>query len=205
MAVHANRLLIDSDKWLPRPRNESRTKHVTGIWLVCQPIKRRFFPSGVLALAHHSGRPFSRTSDFSPRQDAIANDTQHRPPCRRKSSSGPASPSASTLATYVSTTFSERTSEKSEDTVKQEELDWTRQLTGYFAIQKVTPRQPKPRVSRMKGHLSKRTSFVRDVVKEVAGYVPKFPNGTTSTGQRNTNTVSSQSRPIRAPRYRTPP
>lgn len=38
-------------------------------------------------------------------------------------------------------------------------------------IQIVTPRQPKPRVSRMKGHLSKRTAFVRDIVKEVAGYV----------------------------------
>ncbi|GKT55357.1 60S ribosomal protein L36 [Colletotrichum tofieldiae] len=29
-----------------------------------------------------------------------------------------------------------------------------------------------PRVSRTKGHLSKRTSFVRDVVKEVAGLAP---------------------------------
>lgn len=29
----------------------------------------------------------------------------------------------------------------------------------------------KPRVSRTKGHLSKRTAFVREVVKEVAGYV----------------------------------
>ena len=37
--------------------------------------------------------------------------------------------------------------------------------------QKVTPRQPKQRVSRTKGHLSKRTAFVRDVVKEVSGYV----------------------------------
>ncbi|RMY73604.1 hypothetical protein D0863_03770 [Hortaea werneckii] len=31
---------------------------------------------------------------------------------------------------------------------------------------------PKPRVSRMKGHLSKRTAFVRDVVKEVSGLAP---------------------------------
>lgn len=38
-------------------------------------------------------------------------------------------------------------------------------------MQKVTPRQVKPRVSRMRGHLSKRTQFVREVVKEVAGYV----------------------------------
>lgn len=30
----------------------------------------------------------------------------------------------------------------------------------------------KPRISRTKGHLSKRTSFVRDVVREVAGYAP---------------------------------
>lgn len=44
-------------------------------------------------------------------------------------------------------------------------------LTTFPAPQKVTPRQSKPRVSRMKGHLSKRTAFVRDVVKEVAGYV----------------------------------
>ncbi|KAI6795540.1 hypothetical protein KC332_g16657, partial [Hortaea werneckii] len=40
---------------------------------------------------------------------------------------------------------------------------------GLNAGHKVTPRQPKPRVSRMKGHLSKRTAFVRDVVKEVSG------------------------------------
>jgi hypothetical protein len=39
----------------------------------------------------------------------------------------------------------------------------------------VTPRTPKPRVSRTKGHLSKRTGFVRDIVKEVMGYVePDF-------------------------------
>ncbi|TKA72791.1 60S ribosomal protein L36 [Friedmanniomyces simplex] len=43
---------------------------------------------------------------------------------------------------------------------------------GLNAGHKVTPRQPKPRVSRMKGHLSKRTSFVRDIVKEVAGHAP---------------------------------
>lgn len=38
-------------------------------------------------------------------------------------------------------------------------------------LQKVTPRDAKPRISRTKGHLSKRTAFVRDIVKEVAGYV----------------------------------
>ncbi|PSK55208.1 60S ribosomal protein L36 [Elsinoe australis] len=43
---------------------------------------------------------------------------------------------------------------------------------GINAGHKVTPRQVKPRVSRMKGHLSKRTAFVRDVVKEVAGLAP---------------------------------
>ncbi|KAM0690462.1 hypothetical protein Q7P36_009229 [Cladosporium allicinum] len=37
---------------------------------------------------------------------------------------------------------------------------------------KVTPRQSKPRVSRTKGHLSKRTAFVRDIVKEVSGLAP---------------------------------
>lgn len=36
-------------------------------------------------------------------------------------------------------------------------------------LQKTTPRVVKPRVSRTKGHLSKRTAFVREVVKEVAG------------------------------------
>lgn len=38
-------------------------------------------------------------------------------------------------------------------------------------LQKVTPRDAKPRISRTKGHLSKRTAFVREIVKEVAGYV----------------------------------
>ena len=37
--------------------------------------------------------------------------------------------------------------------------------------QKVTPRESKPRISRTKGHLSKRTAFVREIVKEVSGYV----------------------------------
>ena len=36
---------------------------------------------------------------------------------------------------------------------------------------KVTRRELKPRVSRTKGRLSKRTAFVREIVKEVAGYV----------------------------------
>jgi large subunit ribosomal protein L36e len=46
--------------------------------------------------------------------------------------------------------------------------------------QQVTPRQPKQRVSRMKGHLSKRTAFVRDIVKEVSGYV----KGNSGIGRR---------------------
>merc|ERR1711963_81242 len=37
---------------------------------------------------------------------------------------------------------------------------------------KTTARVVKPRVSRTKGHLSKRTAFVREVVKEVAGLAP---------------------------------
>ncbi|PHH67265.1 hypothetical protein CDD81_3034 [Ophiocordyceps australis] len=37
---------------------------------------------------------------------------------------------------------------------------------------KTTPRVCKPRVSRTKGNLSKRTAFVREIVKEVAGPAP---------------------------------
>ncbi|KAI6249625.1 60S ribosomal protein L36 [Erysiphe necator] len=37
---------------------------------------------------------------------------------------------------------------------------------------KTQPRTPKPRVSRTKGHLSKRTAFVREIVKEVSGMAP---------------------------------
>ncbi|KAH9825388.1 60S ribosomal protein L36 [Teratosphaeria destructans] len=36
----------------------------------------------------------------------------------------------------------------------------------------LTPRTPAARISRRKGHLSKRTAFVREVVKEVAGLAP---------------------------------
>ncbi|EME39696.1 hypothetical protein DOTSEDRAFT_75371 [Dothistroma septosporum NZE10] len=45
-------------------------------------------------------------------------------------------------------------------------------VVGLNSGHQVTPRQPKPRISRMKGHLSKRTAFVRDVVKEVSGLAP---------------------------------
>jgi len=43
---------------------------------------------------------------------------------------------------------------------------------GINAGYKTTARTPKPRISRTKGHLSKRTAFVRDIVKEVAGLAP---------------------------------
>ena len=39
-------------------------------------------------------------------------------------------------------------------------------------IQKTTARVVKPRISRSKGQMSKRTAFVRDIVKEVAGLAP---------------------------------
>jgi len=38
--------------------------------------------------------------------------------------------------------------------------------------QKVTPLQPPTRISRSKGRLAKRTEFVREIVKEVAGLAP---------------------------------
>ncbi|ROT40040.1 ribosomal protein L36e [Sodiomyces alkalinus F11] len=37
---------------------------------------------------------------------------------------------------------------------------------------KTTPRVSKPRVSSLKGRLSKRTAFVRDIVREVSGLSP---------------------------------
>ncbi|KAF2876230.1 ribosomal protein L36e [Massariosphaeria phaeospora] len=37
---------------------------------------------------------------------------------------------------------------------------------------KVTPRTPAARISRRKGHLSKRTAFVREITREVAGLAP---------------------------------
>ncbi|EKG14996.1 Ribosomal protein L36e [Macrophomina phaseolina MS6] len=43
---------------------------------------------------------------------------------------------------------------------------------GLNAGHKVTPRTPKTKISRTKGHLSKRTAFVREVVKEVSGLAP---------------------------------
>lgn len=39
-------------------------------------------------------------------------------------------------------------------------------------MQKVTVLETKPRISRTKGHLSKRTAFVREIVKEVSGLAP---------------------------------
>lgn len=52
-------------------------------------------------------------------------------------------------------------------------------------IQKVTPRESKPRISRTKGHLSKRTAFVREIVKEVAGYVSSVPSPSWKKGGGN--------------------
>ncbi|KAK7448215.1 ribosomal protein L36e [Colletotrichum acutatum] len=50
-------------------------------------------------------------------------------------------------------------------------------ITGLNHGHKTTARVVKPRVSRTKGHLSKRTAFVRDVVKEVSGLLTVFlPN-----------------------------
>ncbi|CAG8536061.1 21183_t:CDS:2 [Racocetra persica] len=37
---------------------------------------------------------------------------------------------------------------------------------------KVTPREPRPKPSRKKGVVARRTKFIRDVVREVAGYAP---------------------------------
>lgn len=48
---------------------------------------------------------------------------------------------------------------------------WLIYVCAFPRPQKTTARVNKPRVSRTKGHLSKRTAFVRDLVKEVAGYV----------------------------------
>ena len=42
----------------------------------------------------------------------------------------------------------------------------------FLTVQKTTAIQRKPRISRTKGHLSKRTAFVREIVKEVAGLAP---------------------------------
>ncbi|KAG7007148.1 hypothetical protein G7Y79_00011g030460 [Physcia stellaris] len=62
--------------------------------------------------------------------------------------------------------------------VKQQKSGLARGLnSGHIAdertgTQKVTPREFKPRISRTKGHLSKRTQFVREIVKEVSGLAP---------------------------------
>ncbi|CAL5321190.1 unnamed protein product [Camellia sinensis] len=45
-------------------------------------------------------------------------------------------------------------------------------IRGLNAGHKVTPIAPRAKISRTKGHLSKRTAFVRDIVKEVAGLAP---------------------------------
>ncbi|KIW26184.1 60S ribosomal protein L36 [Cladophialophora immunda] len=45
-------------------------------------------------------------------------------------------------------------------------------IVGLNKGHKVTPIDNKPRISRRKGSLSKRTAFVREIVKEVAGLAP---------------------------------
>ncbi|KAF2280859.1 ribosomal protein L36e [Westerdykella ornata] len=45
-------------------------------------------------------------------------------------------------------------------------------IVGLNAGHKVTPRQPAPKISRRKGFLSKRTAFVREITREVAGLAP---------------------------------
>ncbi|CBX90219.1 60S ribosomal protein L36 [Plenodomus lingam] len=45
-------------------------------------------------------------------------------------------------------------------------------IVGLNAGHKVTPRTPAPRISRRKGFLSKRTAFVREIAREVAGLAP---------------------------------
>ncbi|KKZ58582.1 60S ribosomal protein L36 [[Emmonsia] crescens] len=45
-------------------------------------------------------------------------------------------------------------------------------IVGLNKGHKTTTNTTKPRISRTKGHLSRRTKFVRDIVKEVAGLAP---------------------------------
>ncbi|KAH7131992.1 60S ribosomal protein-like protein L36 [Dendryphion nanum] len=45
-------------------------------------------------------------------------------------------------------------------------------IVGINAGHQVTPRQPAAKISRRKGFLSKRTAFVRDIAREVAGLAP---------------------------------
>ncbi|CRG87976.1 hypothetical protein PISL3812_04998 [Talaromyces islandicus] len=47
-----------------------------------------------------------------------------------------------------------------------------KRLTFFSSSQKTTPVETKARISRSKGRLSRRTAFVREIVKEVAGLAP---------------------------------
>jgi len=157
--------------------------------------------------AHPKLLPHSRSSglrclrrfEFDVRTSIDDIDQRPPPRCPRKSSRSPALPSALTRATYVHPEIHHRMrSEKDEGGNIMRERDTDQRigrkehrLTRLACIQKVTPRQVKPRVSRTKGHLSKRTAFVRDVVKEVSGYAfsplpspglePTGPDHTTRT------------------------
>lgn len=85
------------------------------------------------------------------------------------------------LATYVS--HQPQTHGK---TLEKMDFGKARATANRHAMeQKVTPRQPKPRVSRMKGHLSKRTAFVREIVREVSGYVGRLGNPQAAIGRWN--------------------
>merc|ERR1712058_204835 len=57
-------------------------------------------------------------------------------------------------------------------TMPQERVQKSGIAAGINKGHEVPPIQPPARVSRTKGHLSKRTSFVRDIVREVAGLAP---------------------------------
>ena len=85
----------------------------------------------------------------------------------------------------------------------------------------VTPRTPAARISRRKGFLSKRTAFVREITREVAGYVRTACNQRWTAVECahaepavafpcNHNTTRPpltmpQSRSLREARHRTPP
>ena len=95
---------------------------------------------------------------------------RQQPPCRRTSSRSLASLPASTLATVRLPTRrapAAPTRRRSAETELLEEREDDRLTVNA----EVTPRTPAARISRRKGFLSKRTAFVREITREVAGYV----------------------------------
>jgi hypothetical protein len=95
--------------------------------------------------------------------ELIQSTTSRPSRCRRKSSRSLASSLASTPATVR---HPARRSRYAPIATIQKLCGW--RLTRST---EVTPRTPAPRISRRKGFLSKRTAFVREITKEVAGYV----------------------------------